>query len=166
MVKRTTSTAFLVLCLALSVLAKKPLNFSGSWELDRVASTLGDAGLWLEEIKVTQTKDSLLTYRTYQTNSYEEYPFTENLTLDGKEYEITIYEMPRKTLATVSDDKKNLVIKSQVTFWGDNGEVTIPSTETWSLQEKGKVLAIEYMSVGQDGEYTSQMVYKKVKKEK
>lgn len=165
MIKRTIIAILLVFCLAISLFAKKPVDFSGSWELDRAASKLGDAQLWLQEIKVTQSKDSLLTHRTYRNENWEEYPFTENLTLDGKEHEITIYDMPRKTSANVSEDKKNLVIKSQITFWGDNGEVTIPMTEKWALTEKGKTLSMEYKSVSEEGEYTIQLVYKKAEKE-
>lgn len=159
--KKAMITATLVICLTLSLFAKKPVDFSGSWKLDVANTEMGDSQLWLEEIVVTQTKDSLLSERTYQNENYETFPFTENLTLDGKEYDIVVYDIPRKTSVTVSEDKMQLVVTSQITFWGDNGEVTIPMVETWSLKEKGKVLSMDYASVSPDGEFKTVLNYKK-----
>ena len=151
----------LVLILAVALYARKPVNFSGTWQLDMEKSQLADARLWLDKIVVMQTKDSLLTERTYKTENWDEYPFTENLTLDGAEHEITIYDMPRKAAAGIANKKKNIVITSEVTFWGDNGEVTIPNTETWSLTEKGKVLSIDYTTVSQDGQVSGKLLFNK-----
>ena len=79
-------------------------NFSGKWELNKEKTILADNQLFLSGITIQLKSDSLFTTRIYQNTNGEEYPFDENLSLDGKECKITIYDMPRTSKVTKSED--------------------------------------------------------------
>ena len=102
-----------------------------------------------------------MTERTYENDYGEQYPFEENLTLDGKESNIVIYEMPRKTTARWSEDGKSLIISSTIKYYGDSGEGEFSVKETWSLKEKGTVLSIDYTGSSPNGTNTGTYIFKK-----
>jgi len=78
-------------------LSAQKADFNGNWKLDMTKSTLPEYTPILIRIEVRISGDSLLTERFYNTGDGQEYPFNENLTLDSKEHNITIYDMPRKS---------------------------------------------------------------------
>jgi hypothetical protein len=120
------------------------VNFSGEWKLDREKTTLSEGRLYLSKIKISQEKDILQTTRTYTNQNGEQYPFDEEITVDGEEREIVIYEMKRRTAAKWSEDGKSLIIKSITKYWGDSGEEEFSIDETWDVDKKGNVLSIDY----------------------
>jgi hypothetical protein len=108
-------------------------GFQGAWKLDRTKSTVLEYFPTLVRLDVQIKGDSLLTERTYDTGDGQEYPFTENLTLDGKQYNITIYEMPRKSKASRGEQGSILSLESTTTSNGSNGPEDFVSKETGEL---------------------------------
>jgi hypothetical protein len=119
-------------------------DFNGTWKLDMTKSTLVDYTPVLVRIDVKINGDTLLTERFYDTGDGQEYPFTENLTLDGKEYNITIYDMPRKSKASWSEENKSVLVESTTTFYGDSGSQDFISAETWQADAANKTLSIKF----------------------
>jgi len=119
-------------------------NFNGTWRLNPGKSTLAEYTPVLTRINVRITGDSLLTERYYDTGEGQEYPFTENVTLDGKEHSITIYEMPRKTKALWSENDGTLVVESVTTFTGDMGTQDFVSKEAWKVDKINNTITISF----------------------
>ncbi len=88
-------------------------DFSGTWKVDRTKSTLLEYLPTLARISIEIKGDSLLTERVYEGGDGQEYPFDENITLDGKECAITIYDMPRKTKASWSEQDGSVSLNRQ-----------------------------------------------------
>jgi len=141
--------------------AGQQADFNGIWKLDRAQSTLAEYSPTLVRIDIKIKADSLLTERYYDTGDGQEYPFTENVTLDGKEYSITIYDMPRKTKANWSDQDGVVNLESKTTFNGDNGQEDFVSTETWKLDNANKTLTINFKNSTSAGEATGYYLFKK-----
>lgn len=126
-------------------------SFTGEWKLNREKSNIQDSQLILTKIKIQVKSDSLLTTRTYETGDGSEYPFVENLTLNGKECKITIYDMPRTTKATMSKSDGTILIESSTTFYGNGGEDNLVAKEIWKIEDGGKTLSFVFtnsMSAG------------------
>jgi len=119
-------------------------NFNGTWRLNPGKSTLAEYTPVLTRINVRITGDSLLTERYYETGEGQEYPFTENVTLDGKEHSIIIYEMPRKTKAVWSESDGTLVVESVTTFTGDMGTQDFVSKEAWKVDKINNTITISF----------------------
>jgi hypothetical protein len=141
--------------------AGQQADFNGIWKLDRDQSTLAEYSPTLVRIDVRIGADSLLTERYYDTGDGQEYPFTENLKLDGKESSITIYDMPRKTKATWSDQDTTVNVESKTTFNGDNGQEDFVSKETWKIDNVTKTLTITFKNSTSAGEASGFFLFKK-----
>src|SRR5512140_620647 len=102
---------------SITVIAQKS-DLSGIWKLDRTKSTVSEYFPTLLKINVLVKGDSLLTERTYDTGDGQEYPFTENVPLNGKESAITIYDMPRKSKALWAETEGVLNLESTTTASG------------------------------------------------
>ena len=159
--KRAGLSMLVLLCVFVSIgLAQNATDFSGTWTIDKEKTELSRAGLYLSKIEVMQKGDSLIAKRTYVNRDGEHYPFTERLTLDGKETKIEIYDMPRTSSAKLSEDKQSIDLVSTVTYYGDYGATDIQITEKWSMGE-GKVLKIHSTSKTDEGERELAAFYKK-----
>jgi len=151
------TTVFLMLSVSLFA-GKKKVNFSGKWVLDKEKTEVAENSIFLIEISIEQVGDSLFTVRSYENdNDGGVYPFDEDLTLDGKEYEIYIYNMPRTASARWSKKGKSIIINSKITFYGDQGDVDMIAEETLTLEEKGTVLLINIKS--KTGEEESEVIF-------
>jgi hypothetical protein len=163
---RTKETlAFIILLFILpsfSSLAQKP-EFSGEWKLNTEKTVLADNQLFLSGIKVMQKSDSMLITRTYQNSNGDEYPFDENLSFDGKESKITIYDMPRTSKATKASDDGSILIESTTIFSGQNGDENLVSKESWNVDSEGKVLTINFTNKMSSGTVTGTNYYNRVK---
>jgi len=137
-------------------------NFSGEWKLDREKTTMANDQLFLSMVTVQLKKDSLLTTRVY-SNGYEEYPFVENLSLDGKDCKINIYDMPRSSKASRSASDGSILIESKTTFYGNNGEEDMIANETWKVDKAGNMLTIDFTNKMSGSEFTGTNYYNKVK---
>lgn len=163
MYKKNFLLTAILLILSVSLLSgKKKGDFSGDWVLDKEKTELTQGDIYLYKISLKQVEDSLFTTRTY-INDYDGgyYPFDENFTLDGKEYEIYIYNMPRTASAKWSDNKKNIIINSTTTFYGNAGEVDMINEETLSLEEKGALLIINFTTKAGEEESEGTLYFRK-----
>jgi hypothetical protein len=143
-------TIFFMLFMALTIASAlqvtgQKADFDGSWKLNIAKSTMVEVAN-LVRIDVQIKGDSLLTERYYDTGDGQEYPFTEKLTLDGKEYNITIYDMPRKSKASLSDQDGSVIVESTTTFNGDSGPEDFVSKETWTVDTANKILKINFIN--------------------
>ena len=138
-------------------------NFSGNWALNREKTVLADNQIFPSKVSIKLKSDSLLTTRVYENMNGEEYPFEENLSLDGKECKIIIYNMPRTTKASRSNTDGSLIIESTTTFNGNNGEENIITKETWKVDNEGKTLTIEFTNKISGNESAGTNYYNKLK---
>jgi hypothetical protein len=152
--KRSLLFAFAVICAIFITLpaAGQKENCTGSWKLDREKSTIAPSTPLLIRIKVQVKGDSLLTVRVYDTGDGQEYPFDENVTLDGKEYELNVYNMPRKTKASVNESDGLITVESVTTFEDSNGPQDFVSKETWKADKETNLLSISFKNKTPDGE--------------
>lgn len=144
---KRTKIFMLVMVLAISssfMVTAQKADFNGTWKLDRTKSTLVEYTPVLTRIDIKINGDSLLSERYYDTGDGQEYPFKENVTLDGKEYGITIYNMPRKTKASWSDQEGSLIFESITTFTGDNGNEDFITKESWKVDKTNNTFTISY----------------------
>lgn len=161
---RTIVTLLMVLFIltSLNAFAQKA-DFSGEWKLNKEKSVLTDSQIFLSKITIQLKSDSLLTTRVYENSNGEEYPFEENLSLDGKECKIDIYDMPRASKATRSDAEGSIMIGSTTTFNGGNGQEDMTAKETWKLENDGQLLTLEFTNTMSGNESTGKYYYDKVK---
>lgn len=162
-----TKTTFIALCLvfflpALNIYAQKT-DFSGEWKLNKEKTVLTDNQIFLSGITIQLKSDSLLTTRVYENGNGEEYPFEENLSLDGKESKIIIFDMPRTSKATRSDTTGSIKIESTTTFNGNNGSEDMTAKETWKVENEGQMLTLEFTNKMSGNETTGTYYYNKVK---
>lgn len=136
---------------------------TGEWKLNREKTVLADNQLFLSKVTVQLKGDSLLTTRVYENGNGEEYPFEENLTLDGKECKIAIYEMPRTSKASRVNSDGSILIESKTTFSGNNGQEDLLAKETWKVDNESKMLIIDFTNKMSAGEVTGKSYYNKVK---
>ena len=143
---------FILLFIAAAVYAgNKNSSFSGTWKLNREKTPSANGQIFLAKISMTLKNDSLLTVRTYENSNGETYPFNENLTMDGKECKIVIYDWPRKSKATWLEQEKSLVIESTTTFTRDSQEENLTSIETWKMDENGTSITVDYTTTFSSG---------------
>ena len=138
------------------------VNFTGEWRLDKEKTDLSGSPLFLSKITITQKENSVLTARTYMNEYGEQYPFDEEFTPGGEESEIVIYEMTRRTAASWSEDDNSILITSKTKYYGNSGEEEFSVTETWSLNEKGTILSIDYTTNSTYGTSKGTYFYKKI----
>jgi len=146
----------------LSASGQKP-GFAGEWTLDKEKTVLANNQLFLSKVSIQLKSDSLLTTRVYENGNGEQYPFVENLSLDGKESKIVIYDMPRTSKASWSNTDGSLIIESITTFNGNNGEENMTAKETWKVDNDGKTLIIAFTNKMAGTESAGINYYNKVK---
>jgi hypothetical protein len=147
---------------ALTIYAQKA-DFSGEWKLNKEKTVLPDNQLFLSGITIQIKTDSLLTTRVYENGNGEEYPFEENISLDGKDCKIVIFDMPRTSKATISDTDGSIMIASTTTFSGNNGQEDMIAKETFKVDNEGKTLTLEFTNKMSGNETTGTYYYNKVK---
>lgn len=162
-----TKTILIILSLLIflpsfNAIAQKA-DFSGEWKLDKEKTVLADNQLFLSRITIQLKSDSLLTTRVYENGNGEEYPFEENLSLDGKECKVVIYEMPRTSTATHSDTDGAIMISSTTTFNGNNGEEDMTAKETWKPENDGQLLTLQFTNKMSGNESTGTYYYNRAK---
>jgi hypothetical protein len=155
-------TLLLLLIITAPCVSGQSSNFSGEWKLDKEKTVMANDQLFLSSVTIQLKSDSLLTTRVY-SNGYEEYPFNENLSLDGKDCKINIYDMPRSSKASRSTSDGSLMIESKTTFYGNSGEEDLIAKETWKVDSEGKVLTINFTNKMSAGEFAGTSYYNRVK---
>ena len=165
---RVITSLFVVTFLLISFTTfaeNEKVNFSGEWSLNEEKSELGEGRRRMPSAKLTisQEDDTLTIERLLKRRSGEEFKVKEKFTLDGKECENTVYERPKKSVATWSKDGKSLNITSKIVFERDGNEFEFNTVEIWKLADEGNSLSIEYTSKSTRGERKRTYVYDKVK---
>jgi hypothetical protein len=163
--KTKTIVSIVLLLLSFSTLPSfaQKNSFSGEWKLNREKTSLGDSQLIMAGIKINMKNDSLYTTRVYENGNGEQYPFDENVTLDGKDCKIVIYEMPRTSKASLSNADGSITFESTTTFNGNNGEENLISKENWIVDSAGSLLTIKFTSKMSAGEFTGTLYFDKAK---
>jgi hypothetical protein len=138
-------------------------GFSGEWKLNKEKTVLADNQLFLSGLTINLKSDSLLTTRVYENANGDQYPFEENLSLDGKECKITIYDMPRTTKVSKSSADGSLTVESITEFNGNNGIENLTSKESWKIDPDGKTLVIGFTNKMAGTESTGTNYYTRVK---
>ncbi len=141
--------------------AGQKADFTGTWKLDMTKMPVTGNFPVLTRINIIIKEDSLLTERFYNTGDGQEYPFVEKLTLDGKEHMITVYEMPRKSMASWKEKDVILIHQSTTTAYGSNGPVDFKSTETWTVDNVNNILTISFRNTSNEGELTGAFIFNK-----
>jgi hypothetical protein len=152
----------LLVITAFSLQAEEP-GFTGEWKLNREKTVLQGSQIFLSKLTIKVAGDSLLTTRTYENADGQLYPFVENLSLDGKESKIIIYDMPRTTKATRSASEGTLMLDSNTTFYRDGQEAVLNSKETWKADPAEKLLTISFTTKMADREFPGILYFDKVK---
>jgi hypothetical protein len=150
----------LVLIFSGSVAGQKA-DFTGTWKLDRSKIPVTGNFPVLVQITINIKGDSVLTERLYETGDGQQYPFSENVTLDGKECMITVYEMPRKSKAKWSEQDMTLTLESTTTANGSTGPEDYKSIETWAVDEVNKILTISFKNSSPAGESGGAFIFNK-----
>ena len=145
-----------------SLQAQEP-GFTGEWKLNKGKTVLQGSQIFLSKLTILVKGDSLLTNRTYENADGQEYPFVENLSLDGKESKIVIYDMPRTTKATRSASDGNLILDSTTTFNRDGQETVMNSKETWKVDPGSILLTISVITKMADREFPGTLYLDRVK---
>ena len=141
----------------------KKTDFSGTWKLNENKSNLGEGSRFASsQLVVTQKEDKLTVERTATNRNGEEMKFNSDYTLDGKEYEETVRNRPRKVTANWSDDGKGITISSTSKFERNGEEMVFTSKETWTLSADGKSLTVNIDTSSPRGERKMQLVYDKL----
>jgi hypothetical protein len=132
--------------------------FNGEWKIDTNKSAVPTDQLYLSKINIQVKADSILTTRVYQSPDGQEFPFQENMSLNGKETKLTIYDMPRVTKAQKGEGG-SILIDSKTTFYGNGGEDNLTAQETWKVDGNTLVLNMVNQMSGQ--EYKGTFYYNK-----
>ena len=161
MKKTFVSISLMVLSIIFTISAAAQKSaFSGTWKLDRAKSVLPEY-IILTKIIVNLKADSLLTKRFYDVGDGQEYPFDENLPLNGANVSITIYDMPRKANVTWSETDKTVNLTSTITFYDSGTAVDFNSKETWKVDQAANTLTISFVNKSSQGESTGKFVFTK-----
>lgn len=160
---RTNRSILLVAFALFSTMAFGQVNFSGSWALNESKSNFGDSRFRMASPKlaITQDASTFTIERTFVTQDGEERKMTEKYTLDGKESLNPMFNSQKKSVATISADKKVLNVSSSMTleFNGETNE--LKTIENYSLSDDGKTMTIETQSTSSRGERKYTAVYDK-----
>jgi hypothetical protein len=139
-------------------------DFSGTWKLNENKSNFGEGPRFASsQLVVTQNGDKLTVERTMKNRNGEEMKRNSNYTLDGKEYEETVRNRPRKVTASWADEGKEITITSSSKFERNGEEMEFNSKETWKLSADGKSLTVDSNISSPRGERKMQLVYDKSK---
>jgi hypothetical protein len=159
--KKASISLFLAATISLSALtvSGQKADFSGSWKLDRSRSIIPEYTAVLVKITIGFAGDSLLTERVYDIGDGQEYPFKENLTLDGREYKITIYEMPRTAKAVMSEQENAVMLESTIIVEGSGGTENFVSAETWKVDKASGTLTISFKNKMSGGESEGSFIF-------
>jgi hypothetical protein len=159
-----TRSLFLIIVLILffpSVLLSQKSDFSGSWKLDRNKSSVDGNSLFLAHITIKLKPDTLLTTRVYENGNGEQFPFDENISLDGRDCKIVIYDMPRTSSAVYSPKDGTIAIASKTTING--GAEDMIAKELWKIDESGKLLTLEFVNTTSGNDVTGKYTFEKEK---
>jgi len=138
-------------------------NFSGTWAFNESKSDFGDSQFRFAAttMVVTQAGNVLTVESTMPGRDGGEMKTTSKYNLDGTVSENPMFNTTRKSTVAWSADKASMTIASTMTFERDGESREMKSTETLKLTEGGKVLMLESVRPGRDGEMKITVAYDK-----
>lgn len=138
-------------------------DFSGEWVLNEYKSALGtgSAANLPSGIKVLTNGDVISVQKTFIEEWQDNRVTNERVTLDGKESKTEGGRGPVVTVASRSEDGSMISLKSTSTLNFGGRTTTSSNSETWSLKNRGKVLAITQTADGRGGKRTITMIFDK-----
>ncbi|HBE42341.1 MAG TPA: hypothetical protein DDW27_14270 [Bacteroidales bacterium] len=138
-------------------------NFSGTWGFNDSKSDFGGSQFRFAAttMVITQAGNALTVESTMPGRDGGEMKTTSKYNLDGSVSENPMFNTTRKSTVAWSADKTALTITSTMTFEREGQSMEMKTTETWKLTEGGKVLMIESVRPGRDGEMKTTAAYDK-----
>ncbi|MBN2612668.1 MAG: hypothetical protein JXB00_14020 [Bacteroidales bacterium] len=160
---RTFIMSFCFLFLTAAIKSQN-LDFTGTWKLNEAKSEMGEGRFrsTSNQITIVQSENKLTLEKVFVRPSGEEFKSTETYTLDGKECTNTVFgDREKKSTASRTEDGNALIIKSVMVFERGGEQMTVNTSETWSLSGDGKTLTIDYASASPRGERKNKYLYDK-----
>jgi hypothetical protein len=142
--------------------AQGDVDLSGKWTLNESKSDLGEGRRFsASKMTITQEKKSITIERTRAGRDGEERTSSESITLDGKENVTETDNRKTTSMATWSDDKTTLTIKSAIEIDRQGEIMEMNRAEVLTLDEDGNVLKIQADSSTPRGDRSVTLVYEK-----
>lgn len=159
---RTLFVSFLFLLISGGLFAQT--NFSGTWAFNESKSDFGGSQFRFAATTMVVTQDAkvLSVESTMPGRDGGEMKLSAKYNLDGTVSENPMFNTTRKSTVTWSADKTSFTIAHTMTFEMNGETRTSNSTETWKISEDGKVLLINTVRTGRDGnEMKTSLTYDK-----
>jgi mannan endo-1,4-beta-mannosidase len=139
------------------------LDFSGTWVFNEDKSVLDNWGVSNLPyiLKISQQDNKLTMQKTYIVEYADNRITNEELTLDGKECQSEMWNSPRIMTARWSAKNDTLFIDSKVILARGGRSSEMKVNETWSLQDRGTILAIRQFSTSFWGQRDITMIFDK-----
>jgi hypothetical protein len=139
------------------------VNFSGTWALNDSKSNFGGSQFRFAatSLSVQQASGVLTVASTMPGRDGGEMKTTSKYNLDGSVSENPMFNSSSKSTAAWSADKSTLTITTTMVFDRDGQSREMKTTQAWKLTEGGKVLMIESVRQGRDGEMKTTAAYDK-----
>jgi hypothetical protein len=139
----------------------KPVNFSGLWILNEDKSNFDNMGIANQpsRLEIREDGDTIDVKKTMISEYSDKTIMEQLLTLDGKaqEFRAPFGNAPMKVSARLSEKKDTILIDSKMSF-GNRDFIT---SEVWTLQDNGKILAITQTSNSFRGKRTLTLIFDK-----
>ncbi len=138
-------------------------NYSGSWVFNESKSILGDGPMMSATSMTVNQQAGLLSIDLVQPSfDGSEEKRSEKYTLDGKEsVNQGMMNSTVKTIATWSDEMKELKFDKNITFDMNGDKMEMKSTEAWILSDDGKNLTVKTAMTSPMGDINTTLVYDK-----
>ncbi len=129
-------------------------NFAGTWGFNESKSNFGESQFRFAATTmiVTQDDKTLSVESTMPNRDGGEMKMNSKYNLDGTVSENTgMMDSKSKSTVTWSADKTSITIATAMTFNMNGESREMKSSQTWKLSEGGKVLLIDNVRTGRDG---------------
>ncbi|NLA49601.1 MAG: hypothetical protein GX876_09085 [Bacteroidales bacterium] len=139
------------------------VNFSGTWAFNDSKSDFGGSEFRFAATSLSVQQDAgvLTVESTMPGRDWGEMKTTSKYNLDGSVSENPMFNSSSNSTVAWSADKSTLTITTTMTFDWDGQNMDMKTTQTWKLAEGGKILMIESVRPGMDGEMKTTAAYDK-----
>jgi len=156
--RRNLSGLFVLLFTSAGLLAQP--NFSGTWSLNESKSNFGNSEFRFAAVTmvISQAGNTLSVESTQPGFDGGEMKQSAKYDLNGQPTDNPGFmDMVRKSVVTWSADKSSMIVTTSMNFDGNE----FKTTETWKLSDAGKVITINQVMPGPDGDMNISLVYDK-----
>ena len=113
------------------------------------------------KLKIEQVDNYLIVKKMFLEEWQEDRVTEEKINLNGEESKSEFFGSPRVTAASLTANRDTLNMKSKVTMNRGGQTSQMNTTETWSLQNNGKVLSIIQTTITAGSERKITLVYER-----